>query len=85
MTKYFGKVAGEDEFKIRGIEARQRSTPSFVEDVQRECLDRLDATRSPAAVLGYLQDVIERLHAEAVPVEQLVERNRVSKPLDGYS
>jgi len=36
-------------------------------------------------VLGYLQDVIERLHAEAVPVEQLVERNRVSKPLDGYS
>ena len=85
LTKYFGKVAGEDEFKIRGIEARQRSTPSFVEDVQRECLDRLDATRSPAAVLGYLQDVIERLHAEAVPVEQLVERNRVSKPLDGYS
>jgi len=40
LTKYFGKVAGEDEFKIRGIEARQRSTPSFVEDVQRECLDR---------------------------------------------
>jgi DNA polymerase I len=85
LTKYFGKVAGEDEFKIRGIEARQRSTPSFVEDVQRECLDRLDATRSPAAVLGYLQDAIERLHAEAVPVEQLVERNCVSKPLDGYS
>ncbi|SDN48068.1 hypothetical protein SAMN05192554_1469 [Haloarchaeobius iranensis] len=33
LTKYFGKVAGEDDFKIRGIEARQRSTPPFIEDV----------------------------------------------------
>ena len=30
LTKYFGKVAGEDEFKMRGIEARQRSTPAFI-------------------------------------------------------
>ncbi|MFA9517062.1 type B DNA-directed DNA polymerase [Halopenitus sp. H-Gu1] len=52
LTKYFGKVADEDEFKIRGIEARQRSTPPFIEDVQRECLDRLDATESPEAVLS---------------------------------
>ena len=68
LTKYFGKVAGEDAFKIRGIESRQRSTPPFVEAVQRDCLD---ATRSPAAVLGCLQDAIERLHAGTVPVEQL--------------
>jgi DNA polymerase I len=34
LTKYFGKVAGEDEFKIRGIEARQRSTPPFIADIQ---------------------------------------------------
>ncbi|MDL0126314.1 DNA polymerase I, partial [Halobacterium salinarum] len=40
LTKYFGKVAGDDDFKIRGIEARQRSTPPFIEDVQRDCLDR---------------------------------------------
>ena len=67
LTKYFGKVAGENDFKIRGIEARQRSTPPFIEDVQRDCL----------------QDAIKRLHAGTVPVEQLVERNRVSKPLEG--
>jgi len=85
LTKYFGKVAGEDEFKIRGIEARQRSTPSFVEDVQRECLDRLDETRSPEAVLGYLKRAIAELHAGEVGVDQLVERNRVSKPLEGYT
>ncbi|WP_338737840.1 type B DNA-directed DNA polymerase [Haloplanus salilacus] len=85
LTKYFGKVAGDDEFKIRGIEARQRSTPAFIEDIQRDCLERLDATRSPDAVLDCLQDAIKRLHAGTVPVEQLVERNRVSKPLEGYT
>ena len=85
MTKYFGKVAGDDDFKIRGIEARQRSTPPFIEDVQRDSLERLDATRSPDAVLDCLQDAIKRLHAGTVPVEQLVEQNRVSKPLEGYT
>jgi DNA polymerase I len=85
LTKYFGKVAGKDKFKIRGIEARQRSTPSFIEKVQRDCLERFDATRSPGAVLGRLQDAVTRLHAGTVPVEHLVERNRVSKPLEGYT
>jgi DNA polymerase I len=85
LTKYFAKVGGDDEFKICGIETRQRSTPPFVEAVQRDSLDRFDATRSPAAVLGCLQDAIERLHAGCVPVEDLVERNCVSKPFEGYS
>jgi DNA polymerase I len=85
LTKYFGKVAGDDDFKIRGIEARQRSTPPFIEDVQRDCLDRLDATRSPDAVLGRLERAIDELQAGNVAVERLVERKRVSKPLEGYS
>jgi DNA polymerase I len=85
LTKYFGKVADEDEFKIRGIEARQRSTPAFIENVQRSCLERFDATRSPKAVLDCLRDAIKRLHAGEVPVEQLIERNRVSKPLGSYT
>jgi len=50
LTKYFGKVAGDDEFKIRGIEARQRSTPPFIEDVQRDCLERLDL-RTPSSTV----------------------------------
>jgi len=85
LTKYFGKVAGNDDFKIRGIEARQRSTPPFIEAVQRDCLDRLDATRSPDAVLGRLERAIDELQAGNVAMERLVERNRVSKPLEGYS
>jgi DNA polymerase I len=85
LTKYFGKVAGEDEFKVRGIEARQRSTLPFIEDVQRDCLDRLDTTRSPETVLSCLQRNIEKLHAGKVAVERLVEQNRVTKPLESYT
>jgi len=85
LTKYFGKVADDDEFKIRGIEARQRSTPRLIEDIQRDCLERLDTTRSPKAVLRHLEEAIEKLHTGDVAVEKLIERNRVSKPLEGYT
>jgi len=85
LTKYFGKVADKGEFKIRGIESRQRSTAPFIEQVQRHCLRQLDVTRSPDAVLECLQDAIKRLYAGTVPFEELVERNRVSKPLAQYT
>jgi DNA polymerase I len=85
LTKYFAKMAASDEFKLRGIEVRQRSTSTFIENVQRDCLERLDATRSPEAVLRHLKKPIERLHAGDVTVEELIERNRVSKPLEGYT
>ncbi len=85
LTKYFGKVAGAGDFKIRGIEARQRSTPPFIDKVQRDCLEQFGATRSPDAVRDRLQDAVTRLHAGPVPVEYLVERNRVSKPPEGYT
>ena len=85
LTKYFGKVAGDDEFKVRGIEARQRSTPVFIEEVQRDCLECLDATRSPEAVIGRLERAIASLRAGNIAVDRLVERNRVSKPLEGYT
>ncbi|WP_436936553.1 type B DNA-directed DNA polymerase [Halovenus marina] len=85
LTKYFGKVADEETFKLRGIEARQRSTPSFIENVQRECLSRFDDTRSPDAVLDYLKQAIAQLYSGGVPADKLVERNRVSKGVDEYT
>jgi len=36
-------------------------------------------------VLGRLERAIDELQAGNVAVERLVERNRVSKPLEGYS
>lgn len=53
--------------------------------MQQECLERLDESRSADAVLQRLSTAIEQLHSGDVPVEQLVERNRVSKPLEGYT
>ncbi|MDS0283915.1 type B DNA-directed DNA polymerase [Haloarcula onubensis] len=85
LTKYFGKVSGEEEFKLRGIEARQRSTPPFIEAVQRECIEVLDETRSADAVIRRLKAAIASLHSGEVAADQLVERNRVSKPLEGYT
>ena len=84
LTKYFGKIESKNEFKIRGIEARKRSTPAFVEKTQRECLRTFDDTRSPEAVIGVLRQAIKELYVGDVETTQLIERNRVSKPLEGY-
>ena len=85
LTKYFGKIEGENEFKIRGIEARQRSTPAFIEEVQQTCIRRFDETRSSEAVIDVLQNAIQKLYAGNVDPMELIERNRVSKPLEGYT
>jgi DNA polymerase I len=85
LTKYFGKAANDDGFKVRGIEARQRSTPPFIADVQQAAMERLDETRSPDAVIDCVEHAIEDLHAGDVDPSRLVERNRVSKPIEAYS
>ncbi|MFB6253540.1 MAG: type B DNA-directed DNA polymerase, partial [Halobacteriaceae archaeon] len=85
LTKYFGKRSDTAEFKVRGIEARQRSTPPFIETVQRECLDILDETRSPAAVISRLEQAIETLYTGTVDPADLVETNRVSKTIEAYT
>jgi DNA polymerase I len=85
LTKYFGKVDGEDAYKLRGIEARQRSTPAFVEAVQRDCVELVGETRSPEAVLSRLRRAVGRLRAGDVDADRLVERERVSRPHASYS
>ena len=85
LTRYFGKVAGEDDFKVRGIEARQRSTAPFVEATQRTFLERFGDARNPDDVLGTLREAIRQLHAGEVDPARLVERNRVSKPREAYT
>jgi DNA polymerase I len=85
LTKYFGQRADGSGFKFRGIEARQRSTPPFVEQVQRECVEILGETRDPDAVLERVQAAVDRLHAGTVDAHSLVATNRVSQPLEAYS
>jgi DNA polymerase I len=85
LTKYFGKVRNEDEYKIRGIEIRQRSTPPFIETVQREFMDVLDRHREPEPVCDRLQVHLSPLRAGDVNPQELVFRKRVSKRLEEYT
>ncbi|MFB6270117.1 MAG: type B DNA-directed DNA polymerase [Halobacterium sp.] len=96
LTTYFGKVAGEDEYKLRGVEARQRSTPAFVADCQREWLCVLDRAtdadgdagdvdeRAPAAVVDALQRDLQALRDGSVDPADLAVTRRVSKPRGEY-
>ena len=85
LTKYFDKVAGEDSFKVRGVEVRQRSTPPFIESVQRELMEVLDEHREPAPVCDRLQVYLARLRAGDVNPDELVFRKRASKRIEEYS
>ena len=85
LTKYFGKVADAETYKVRGIELRQRSTPAFVADAQRAFLETLDARRDPAAVCDALQRQVGDLHAGAVDPADLAIAQRVSKRLEAYA
>ncbi|WP_331232268.1 type B DNA-directed DNA polymerase [Natronorarus salvus] len=90
LTKYFGKVAdevGEDEleYKYRGIECRQRSTPEWIKTAQQELIETLDRSRSPEAVCALLQRQLGELRAGRVDPEALAIDNRASKHIDEYT
>ncbi|WP_255197752.1 type B DNA-directed DNA polymerase [Halorarius litoreus] len=85
LTKYFGKVAGRDEYKFRGIETRQRSTPDYIATVQERLVETYDRTRDPEAVVEELQLALTVLRRGDVDPSELVCRARTSKPLEAYT
>ncbi|GAA0533323.1 type B DNA-directed DNA polymerase [Halorubrum ejinorense] len=93
LTRYFGRRRGApypetglgDAVKTRGIEGRQRSTPAWVEDVQREALRVFDETRSPEAVCDAFRRRLRELRAGDADHADLVVDNRVSKTVGDYS
>ncbi|WP_458189102.1 type B DNA-directed DNA polymerase [Haladaptatus sp. NG-WS-4] len=85
LTKYFGKVAGADEYKYRGIECRQRNTPSFVDDAQKALVATLDERREPEPVCEELRSWVDRLRRNEVDPADLVITKRVSKARDDYT
>ncbi|WP_458190896.1 type B DNA-directed DNA polymerase [Haladaptatus sp. NG-WS-4] len=85
LTKYFGKVAGKDEYKYRGIECRQRSTPSYIDDAQKALIRVVDVSRDPEAVCVELRSWVDRLERGAVDPSELVITNRVSKKREDYT
>jgi DNA polymerase I len=96
LTRYFGRYADvdvdidaapddDDAYKMRGIEARQRSTCEWVAAVQTDLVEGIDATRDPERVLDRLQARLRDLESGAVDPSALVVRNRASKAVDQYS
>lgn len=91
LTKYFGKKAtsvdwGEDdEYKYRGIECRQRSTPAFIESAQKELIEALDEHHAPDPVCDVLAVQLARLDRGDVAPSDLRITNRVSKRVEEYT
>jgi DNA polymerase I len=83
LTKYFGSRR-DGGYKFRGIECRQRSTPTFVAEVQREMVRALDRTRDPEVVCDRLDRHLDRLEAGSVDPRDLVVRKRASKSPEEY-
>ena len=84
LTKYFGKKA-DGGYKYRGIERRQRSTPTYVTEAQGALIEALDRHREPAAVCDVATRFVSELRSGRVDPADLVIRNRVSKPPSEYA
>jgi DNA polymerase I len=84
LTKYFGRRT-DGSYRYRGIECRQRSTPAFVAEAQRDLIRTLGDSRDPEAVCDRLQVWLGRLDRGDVPASDLAVRNRVSKRLEAYA
>ncbi|WP_336003397.1 type B DNA-directed DNA polymerase [Halorientalis halophila] len=84
LTKYFGREADGGDYKYRGIECRQRSTPEYVAAVQQDLIETFDRHRSPEPVCDRLASELEALRAGAVDPDRLVIDKRTSKAVDAY-
>jgi len=85
LNRYVGKKKDQDAFKYRGVECRQRSTPTFVSDAQKDFVRALDDHREPGPVCDVLADRLAELNRGDVDPADLVVRQRVTKPLAEYS
>ena len=83
LTKYFGKRES-GEYKFRGIELRQRSTPEYVAESQRAFVETLDRERDPAAVCDVLERRLRALRRGEIDPAALAITKRVSKPRSAY-
>ena len=86
LMRYFGRWADADDsqYKLRGIEARQRSTCEFVAEAQREFVAAFDGERTATAVCERLARRLTTLRGGGVPTSDLVITQRVSKRASAY-
>ena len=84
LNRYFGKCSESDEYKIRGLEYRQRDTPAYVERCQHELIEAFDRHRDPERVCFEVGRQCRRLTARDVDPNELVIRTTPSKRREEY-
>jgi DNA polymerase-2 len=89
-NRYFG-VFQDGSLKMRGIEVRRHDTPAWVSDVQMAIIDTLvhasnveDASTYLPKILRLIRKALSRLHAGAVPLEDLLVSLTLSRELSEY-
>jgi len=83
LTKYFGRQQSGD-FKYRGIECRQRSTPTWIANLQQELIAVYNSERADEAILSRVAAAVDDLRAGRVDAGELAIRNRVTKTPADY-
>ncbi len=86
-NRYFG-VFQDGEIKIRGIAARQHSTPEFIAQTQLGLLEILGKADDPADKIpdaeAYLRKRIGQLKHGKVPLQKLIISQTLSRDADAY-
>ncbi|MFB6145487.1 MAG: type B DNA-directed DNA polymerase [Candidatus Nanohaloarchaea archaeon] len=82
LTRYFGKHG--DEFKVRGVELRQRSTCDYIKQCQELLMKTLDKHREPEKVIEVLKKQLVELNSGGIKPEDLVISKRATKSLEEY-
>jgi DNA polymerase-2 len=86
-NRYFG-VFQNGKIKVRGIEARRHDCTPFVGQSQLKIIQLLAKRGDPAdavpEAVEYLRSRIEALQQGHIPLEDLIVKQRLSRPLDAY-
>jgi DNA polymerase elongation subunit (family B) len=91
LTRYYG-LLDSGEFKVRGVELRQRSTPKFFVKLQQELLDTLATADTKddllklvkTDVLGVLRQYMSKLLSGQCDPHELLFAHRVTRAADEY-
>jgi DNA polymerase I len=83
LTKYFGR-ATDGDYKYRGIECRQRSTPPFIEETQRELIETFDTYCEPERVCEVLGTRLNALRTGTVDPRRLEIEIQLSQTAEAY-
>lgn len=91
-NRFFGLQSdAQGEYKVRGLALRRGDTPVFIANTQREILQLLAKEKDPAKlanifpeVLNILQKKISVLDRRAVPMQDLLITQTLSRELSSY-